>query len=422
MSLKNTFCSSPWIHMRITNAGHYDYCRWSTKVFSETSIRDQSPADFFQNSMTPIRQQLLDGEMPAGCQECQHMEQHSKISGRQKQLLKIGVQLSNFEKTMLSSPWVQEFSQGPSTQQLPQDWQIDLGNYCNSACLFCTPRFSSKLATEHLKLGLIKQLPASNWTDSPELIDRFVATLKQSPHIQYLHFIGGETLITPAFQTMLQALIDMGLNHKATIGFTTNLSTWRSDIVELLSRFQSVHLGMSIESFTPVNAYVRWPVRQETVIENLERWIEVGKERGWLMQFRTTPTCLTVKDLITVYDYAWTHKIAVESCNFLNKPEVLRPAVLPLQYRKPIIKNLKQWLSLRGTVSDPILNTRHLDHLDQQLLQDLTSYVNYFENEQDQSWRLPELIAYLKTFEPLHNNSILDYLPEYEDLFRSAGY
>ena len=147
MTLKDQFCSSPWLHMRITNNGGMTYCRWADKTVSQANIRDVSPVEFFQQHMSSVRAGMLNGSAPPGCRECHLMEQHNKVSGRQKQLLKVGVRLEQFEKTLASSPWVETFKSAEFTQ-LPQDWQIDLGIYCNSACVFCEPESSSRLATE----------------------------------------------------------------------------------------------------------------------------------------------------------------------------------------------------------------------------------------------------------------------------------
>ena len=382
----------------------------------------QTPQQYFQESMTPIRQAFLAGGMAAECQDCKHQEQHGKVSGRQKQLLKIGARLDHFEKTVVSSPWVSEFARGGTTDQLPQDWQIDLGNYCNSACVFCGPAWSSKLATEHLKLKLIDALPPPAWVDRPELLQKFIDTLVQSPHIQYLHFIGGETLITPALKTILEALIRAGLNRTATVGFTTNLSVWREDIAELLTKFQGVNVGMSVETFTPVNDYVRWPVKIPTVIENIDRWIDLSAKHGWITQIRITPTCLSIHELLTVYNYAWHKSIAVESCDFINEPAHLRPSVLPPAYRVPIVNAMRKWVLDRKNSCEQIVNIRDPNQAQQQIVQDLESYVNYLDNEPDESYRLTDLVQYLKKLESNRHNSVLDYLPQYEDLFRSAGY
>lgn len=421
MTLKDQFCSSPWFHMRITNSGGMTYCRWADKIATQAQIQDVSPSVFFQEHMAGIRADMLDGVAPAGCADCHLMEQHNKVSGRQKQLLKVGVRLEQFEKTLASSPWLKTF-ENPTCTQLPQDWQIDLGNYCNSACLFCGPESSSRLAAEWKRIGFIDKLPPPNWTDDPALVDKFVQTLKQSPHIQYLHFIGGETLITPAFKTILQALVDAGLNRTATIGFTTNLITWDDEVVELLTQFSGVNLGMSIEAFKIVNDYVRWPATLPRIYETLDQWLEVAKQHNWLMQFRTTPTILTVGHLVSVYEYAWHRGIAVESCNFLNKPEFMRPSVLPMEQRKLIIAQMESWITAHSTGGETIINTRDPNVAQQQVVQDLQSYVNYLKNEPDESYRLPELVEYLKQIESSRGNSVLTYLPEYEELFRTAGY
>jgi sulfatase maturation enzyme AslB (radical SAM superfamily) len=422
MSFESTFCSSPWLHMRITHNGTYDYCRWGHNSASKFNISNTHPIDFFQKHMKPVRDALLAGESIPECNACYQMEQHEKVSGRQRQLLKIGVRPEQFEKTLASSPWVKTFVADEFTQT-PQDWQVDLGNYCNSACVFCSPVSSSKLATEHFKLGLIPQLPPEPWTNRPELIQRFVDTLTVSSNIQYIHFIGGETLITPAFKTILVALIQAGLHRTATIGLTTNLFVWRQDIVELLQQFQGVNLGMSVEAFAPVNDYVRWPSTLDTVIDNTNRWIKIATQHNWHMQFRITPTVLSISNLLSVYDMAWQHNIAVESCNFLQDPDHMRPGVLPKDMRDSIVSAMKNWIVQHPiALPDHVINTRDPNIAQTQMVQDLQSYVNYLENSQDESHRLPDLIAYLKKLEGNRNNSILTYLPEYEELFRSAGY
>ena len=409
--------------MRINNAGYYEYCRWADKSQRTQTphIRTVSPQEFFQQHMTPIRQQLLAGDQPVGCGECAVMEQHHKISGRQKQLLKVGVRVEQFEKTLVSSPWVDTFA-ADNFDQLPQDWQIDLGNYCNSACVFCDPSSSSRLAQEYQRMGFIQDLPPANWTDDPVLVARFVDTLIQSSHIQYLHFIGGETVITPAFKIILQALVQAGLNRTATIGFTTNLTVWDAEVVDLLTQFHGVNLGMSVETFETVNDYVRWPSKLSVILKNLDRWQKIAQKHLWLLQLRTTPTLFTVGSLLSIYEYAWDRKICVESCNFLTEPAFMRPSVLPVSYRTPIIDRMQAWLDQHNMSGDTVINIRNPDMAQLQNYQDLQSYVNYLRDMPDESDRLPELVVFLKRLEASRGNSILDYLPEYEELFRSAGY
>jgi hypothetical protein len=249
-----------------------------------------------------------------------------------------------------------------------------------------------------------------------------VDVLLQSRHIQYLHFIGGETVITPAFKIILKALIAAGLHHSATIGFTTNLTVWDQETADLLCEFSGVNLGMSVEAFDPVNDYVRWPSQITQVIAIRDQWVKLGQQQNWLMQLRVTPTMLTISRLLSVYKYACEQNISVESCNFLQNPEYLRPSVLPLDVRQDCVDQLQAWAQNFATDETAIVNTRDPGHAQQQIMQDLQSYVNYLKNEPDESFRLPEAVTFLKTLEASRGNSVLDYLPEYEQLFRSAGY
>jgi len=416
--------------MRITSSGNYEFCRWKNSEAGPgpaANIVDTDPQDYFRYHMSEIRQQLLEGKNLSYCKSCRQMEQHQKISGRQKQLLKTGIVTEYFVSSTKSSTFYDQFVYSAETQGhtnlRPVDWQIDLGNYCNGACIFCNPLDSSKLATEYFKLNLINQLPPQNWTDDPAAVERFIQCLKETPGLAYLHFIGGETLITPAFKQILAALIDAEISKGISIGFTTNLMTWDPEINRLLTQFKEVNLGLSVECLTPVNDYARWPSQISKVTSLLDQWIALGKCHNWFISIRTTPTLLSIADLLTVYQYAWDNNVGIESCNFLTEPAVLRMSVLPMQHRQHIAQKITDWIDSHSSISAAVtINTRDPNRTRQTILHDAASYVDYLRNAQDETHLLPDLINFLKIRESSRNNSILDYLPEYEQFLRAAGY
>ena len=62
MNLKDQFCSSPWFHMRITNNGGFEYCRWADRkhIVDQKNIATTHPLTFFQKDMASIRQDMLE--------------------------------------------------------------------------------------------------------------------------------------------------------------------------------------------------------------------------------------------------------------------------------------------------------------------------------------------------------------------------
>jgi hypothetical protein len=168
---------------------------------------------------------------------------------------------------------------------------------------------------------------------------------------------------------------------------------------------------------------VRWPSSLPAIKILADRWVALASKHNWLTQLRITPTCLTVHDLDTVYEYAWQNNLAVESCNFLESPAFLRIEVLPPEYREQARQRLVDWILLHPTtITSQVINGRDPTRVQEQIVQDASSYVEYLDNVEDESHRLPALVTYLKQLESGRKNRVLDYLPQYEELLRTHGY
>jgi len=415
--------------MKIASNGQMKYCRWSSmtgRVTEDTPvIGDVHPLTFFQKNMSQERKAMLDGQPLDDCNDCYVMEKYHKVSGRQKQLLKTGITTDNFAKSCISSPFAAEFEKSLETGQtdlVPLDWQIDLGNHCNSACVMCAPASSSRLAAEFHRIGFIDRLPVLNWTEDSSRVDLLIDVLSKTSDLAYLHFVGGETLITPGFKKILRALMKHEFRHNITVGLTTNLTVWDAEINHMLGEFKQVNLGMSIDSMTQVNDYVRYPSDIQSVTALLNRWIELSRKHNWIPTIRTTPTALTAGELLDIYKFASQSKVGIESCNFLDEPRVLRMSVLPLPIRQQISSQLQHWLQDQKVDTTTVINNRDPNHVQQSILQDAVSYVNYLDQCPDETHLLPTMMQYLKKLDQSRGNCVLDYLPEYEELFRSAGY
>jgi organic radical activating enzyme len=430
--LKNSFCSSPWFHIRLTYDGSYDVCRWSKNGQTEINIKTTSLMQFYNSEpMRHLRQQLLDGSNPQECGSCYYQDSFGKLSGRVRQLNKSAITLNEFPLSFRSSPHLELFDYsnnnlGTSTH-FPTDLQIDLGNTCNSACIMCDPTASSRLVADYKKLNKLdsklfaEPRPYRSWTEDPAVVDRFVAELQSFPYLRYIHFLGGETLYNQAFYDICEHLDGTDL----IVGTTTNGTIYDQRIEQLIPRFKEFHLGISIESVTALNDYVRYPGPTDQILANILKFVKLREQHpGLKLELRITPNLFTISELDQVFEFMIKHDIIAESCNILHQPRCLRMELMPEDIRQETIAKLQAVVD-RLDWYEPQVNTRRSDLSQQVIAQLANEYLDFVKTYQlpaDVAESQKELVSFLKSFETIRNNTILDYAPRYTDFLRHIGY
>lgn len=430
--LKDSFCSSPWFHIRLTYDGSYDVCRWSKNGVTDLNIRTTSLMQFYNSdAMRQLRLDLLAGIKPVLCEPCYYQDSFGKLSGRVRQLNKSAITMTEFPLSFRSSPHLPLFEyskdmQGASSH-FPTDLQIDLGNTCNSACIMCDPTASSRLVADYKKLNkLNSQLfaepkPYRSWTEEPAVVDRFVHELRAMPYIRYIHFLGGETLYNQAFYDICEHLDGADL----IVGTTTNGTIYDQRVEQLIPRFKEFHLGISIESVSDLNDYIRYPGPTKTILKNIRKFVDLRTQHpGLKLELRITPNLFTISELDQVFEFMLEQDIIAESCNILHQPRCLRMELMPDDIRQETIVKLQCIVDRVGKYESQV-NTRRSD-LSQQIIAQLANeyleFVKTYTRPNDAEQSEKELVSFLKSFESIRNNSILDYAPRYEQFLRHIGY
>lgn len=430
--LKNTFCSSPWFHIRLTYDGSYDVCRWSKNGATNFNIRDTSLMEFYNSdAMRQLRLDMLAGDKPAVCEPCYYQDSFGKLSGRVRQLNKSAINLAEFPLTFRSSPHLPVFEYSNNMQgasdHFPTDLQIDLGNTCNSACIMCDPTASSRLVADYKKLTkLNSQLfaepkPYHSWTEDPAVVDRFVHELQTFPYIRYIHFLGGETLYNQAFYDICEHLDGQDL----IVGTTTNGTIYDARIERLIPKFKEFHLGISIESVTALNDYVRYPGPTNQILANILKFVALRDcNPGLKLELRITPNLFTISEIDRVFEFMIRHDIIAESCNILHQPRCLRMELMPEDIRQETVIKLQAVVDRLGKYT-PQVNTRRSDLSHEIIAQLATEYLEFVKNytiPDDVEESTTELVSFLKSFESIRNNTILDYAPRYKEFLQRIGY
>ena len=430
--LKNTFCSSPWFHIRLTYDGSYDVCRWSKNGATNFNIRTTSLMQFYNSdAMRQLRLDMLAGNKPAVCEPCYYQDSFGKLSGRVRQLNKSAITLTEFPLSFRSSPHLELFEHSNdhagASDHFPTDLQIDLGNTCNSACIMCDPTASSRLVADYKKLSKLdsrlfaEPRPYQSWTEDPAVVDRFVQELQTFPYLRYIHFLGGETLYNQSFYDICEHLDGRDL----IVGTTTNGTIYNSRIEQLIPRFQEFHLGISIESVTALNDYVRYPGPTSQILENILKFVALrDRNAGLKLELRITPNLFTISELDQVFEFMIKHDIIAESCNILHQPRCLRMELMPEDIRQETVIKLQAVVDRLGRY-EPQVNTRRSDLSHEtiaQLANEYLDFVKTYTEPADKQESLTELVSFLTSFETIRNNTILDYAPRYKDFLRRIGY
>ena len=433
--LKDSFCSSPWFHIRLSYDGSFKVCRWSTEYKTHYNIKNCSLSEFYNSDeMKILRTQLLNGEKPKGCSTCYYEESFGKLNGRQRQLLKSAVTLDNFDLKLRASPHYEMFKHSLDNEghsnYVPVDLQIDLGHICNSACIMCDPTQSSRLEKDYVKLNTInselfsKPVPYKSWTADPIILDKFINELSNMP-VKYIHFLGGETLYDPAFYTICDQLIAMGIAKDIIVGTTTNATIYNEKIEQYAKEFKEFHLGISIETVTTLNDYIRYPSKINDVLGNIQKFKKLHDSSNLFISLRITPNVFTIAHIDLMFRYMIDNNLIAESCNILHNPSMLRVELLPSNLRDNIITKLENIVKEHKLIKSNVVNVRDRNNTQQTIgdvIIDYLTFLKQFNVPIDTDNQRLNLVRFIKAFEKLRGNRITDYVPEYTEFLTAYGY
>lgn len=362
MANKNIFCSAPWYELQIYWDGGLGFCcqenhrLYPSDKNNKYNLANMTIAEWLTSQpMAKVRQDIL-GDAPLSiCKRCYVDEEYGPTSRRHKCNQKSVIfTKENFKESFEQSPGYEKFI-SVTPVAMPIDLHIDLGNYCNLACKMCQPQASSTIAVQEVKWGNkeAQQYVGTDWTRNQAVWDRTIAEIVAIPNLSNIHFMGGETLITPRFKDFINALVSAGRTDIG-ISFVTNGTSFDQELLNKLTAFKRVGIEVSIESLTVHNAYQRQGTDTDLVLANLDRYITYANGTNITVTLRPAVSALTIGSYWTLLEYALQNKLLVKG-QIAFSPAMVHPAVVPLsirqEYQAPYLKLIDQY-QLTGNASD----------------------------------------------------------------------
>jgi organic radical activating enzyme len=320
-----------------------------------------------------IRNDILAGRRSNACSACWRLEDNGLISDRQLKNSALDYYWDRDIRFIEEDVRAGKFS--------PILVKNITSNTCNATCVSCGSGSSSAWAALEKKIDIV---PHKSTSMTKEQIDQNL----NFKELVGLNFIGGEPLYEKLNFYILEKLLEHG-NTNCFIAVTTNGSVKLSPENKLLlQNFKNINFNVSIDGVGPVFEYLRYPLKWENLLENLEFFRTITDNIS---------ASYTTSNLNVLYHHetvAWFEQQKLPyHFNPIINPSYLRPAALPKQIKEHIFKRYGR-------------------------TKDLDFYLGQHTDQDDKDFA--KMLEVLVVQDRIKNISGRDYLPEFFNLILNS--
>jgi MoaA/NifB/PqqE/SkfB family radical SAM enzyme len=354
--LSPTLCARALTNLHITNSGHAKLCCYTEELIADASGR---PLALAHHSVDAIwnaagaraaREAMARGQRLSMCRYCHDEEALTGASPRTQ----ANAWMAQIEpgRPFLLRELAAQAASADFASPKPIFLLIEVGNLCNLACRMCSSDASSKIQDDptHSQWSPPQVPPALvriggssgdfqevQWFERPEIL--YGDLLGEPERLRNIFLIGGEPLISPQFEGILDHFIDAGVAPSLLIGFNTNATVVRPRVLERLTRFKVVQAFASLDGHGESYEYIRYPARWKTVAASMDALSALPNVRIGVSPVLQAYNALQIVDLLRYCDeHAWTFSISP-----LTGPEHISLRVLPPEARRVAVERLRHY-------------------------------------------------------------------------------
>lgn len=279
---------APWTHMHFMPNKDVNPCCLSPIDQTLGNMGKQTIKEIWNSDVTKqLRKDMLNGvPSPRFCNRCYEKEEDG-FTGLRKHM----------NDSYSKQHWdVVESTQPDGTVDELNlvHWDFRFSNICNQSCRTCGIEFSTQWHGDWIKLWNVpkdKQPPMVKqiWNDLDSFEKDFEGLFEK---VEYIHFAGGEPLITDEHYRVLEKLIEKK-QFDVRIRYSTNFSSLKYkkyDLVEMWKKFKNIELMASLDDFGPRYNYMRKGGDWDTVVANFNRLKDAGLFKGNKIRWGIHPT------------------------------------------------------------------------------------------------------------------------------------
>jgi MoaA/NifB/PqqE/SkfB family radical SAM enzyme len=269
------FCPVPWTSIMYNFDGTVKNCIRSAASIG--NINNNSIEEILGNDLM-IKADMRAGQKFARCNPCYDLEQEKNnfniISDRVFYLK----ELRDVDSTLYDT-----------TNHDLHTVDIRWSNLCNFACVYCSPEFSSKWASER---NIVINTPNDQ---KRQKFKQYI--FERASQLKHVYLAGGEPLLMKENLEFLELL--QQVNSNVNLRINTNLSRVDTRIFDLVCEFKNVHWTVSVESMEQEFEYIRHGGVWQDFVDNLQ----IIKQLDHKISFNMLHFLLNYKSIFDCVDY-----------------------------------------------------------------------------------------------------------------------
>jgi hypothetical protein len=187
------------------------------------------------------------------------------------------------------------------------------------------------------------------WNQHDLLLNEILA---EPAKVRRLIFQGGEPLLIPEVQQILDYLVERGAASSVEIELTSNMTILPDRFLETLRHFRAVDGGCSIDGIGSDFEYIRYPAIWSEVEANIRR---MGALPNVSLIFNVAVQAYNLMNITDLFRYCDVNAIRVDA-HFLVGPYYLSVLTLPPEIRRIAAARLQAYADTPATEKQGIVN------------------------------------------------------------------
>jgi len=250
--------------------------------------------------------------------------------------------------------------------------------------------------------AFLRHAEGEAWYDDEAILAELMA---DPTSLTRLILQGGEPMLIPATEWVIDRLIEAGTASETTLQFVTNATIFKPQLIEKLRRFRQVEMVCSIDGVGSVFEYIRNPARWAEVAEIIERYRTLSFID---IEIAVAAQAYNLFDIANILSYFDARKIPV-GLHFLVDPVRLNVLALPPPVRERAIERLESYLAECGDAANRGVAAFVIDHL-------RSNQTKIIPNQLD------DLFAFTNDLDDVNGHSIHRACPELASALAECGH